>query len=212
MSALIIGLTGGIGSGKSTVADYFHQQGIQSVDADIVAREVVAAGSYCLAEITAYFGADILLADGNLNRARLRELIFSNPAHKVWLDTLLHPAIRHNMLTQLQALTSPYALLIAPLLLENKLTRYVHRTLVVDIPESLQIVRTLSRDDVSEQQVHAIIAAQIPRQERLKLADDIITNDGSLADLTQQAAALHQKYLALAVQAVTQPPNLKQQE
>ncbi|HEY0921773.1 dephospho-CoA kinase [Rheinheimera pacifica] len=198
MSAFVVGLTGGIGCGKSTVTELFASQGVQYVDADIVAREVVLPGTPCLAAISAHFGADILQANGELNRASLRRRVFSNSADKLWLEQLLHPAIRQELLTQLAALTSPYALLVAPLLLENKLNRYVQRVLVIDLPESLQLQRAMARDNANEQQIKAIMAAQISRPERLKLADDIIKNDSSIADLIPRVAALHQHYLQLA--------------
>lgn len=198
MSAVVVGLTGGIGCGKSTVTELFASHGVQYVDADIVAREVVMPGTPCLAAISAHFGTDILQANGELNRASLRQRVFSNSADKLWLEQLLHPAIRQELLTQLAALTSPYALLVAPLLLENKLNQYVQRVLVIDLPESLQLQRAMARDSANEQQIKTIMAAQISRPERLKLADDIIKNDSSIADLTPRVAALHQQYLQLA--------------
>ncbi|WP_290610476.1 dephospho-CoA kinase [Arsukibacterium sp. UBA3155] len=210
----IVGLTGGIGSGKSTVANLFKQLGIPSVDADIVAREVVAPGSPVLAKIAAQFGPELLLADNSLNRALLRQLIFSDASAKKWLDNLMHPAIRAAMLSQLANLPpAPYVLLIAPLLLENKLQTLVNRVLVVDITEQNQLARTLSRDAVSSganaEQVQAIIASQISRPERLALADDVIDNnteitnagiehDSSAATLQQQVKLLHQRYITLA--------------
>ncbi|WP_240224534.1 dephospho-CoA kinase [Rheinheimera hassiensis] len=198
MSAVVVGLTGGIGCGKSTVTELFASHGVQYVDADIVAREVVLPGTPCLAAISAHFGADILQSHGELNRASLRQRVFSNSADKLWLEQLLHPAIRQELLTQLATLTSPYALLVAPLLLENKLNQYVQRVLVIDLPESLQLQRAMARDNANEQQIKAIMAAQISRPERLKLADDIIKNDSSIADLAPRVAALHQQYLQLA--------------
>lgn len=198
MSAFVVGLTGGIGCGKSTVTALFAQLGVQHVDADIVAREVVMPGTPCLQAITQYFGEEILLSGGELNRAKLRQHIFTDAASKTWLEQLLHPAIRQQILAQLKALTSPYALLVAPLLLENKLNRYVQRVLVIDLPESLQLSRAMARDHADEQQIKAIMAAQLTRTERLKLADDIITNDSSISDLPPQVAALHQQYLQQA--------------
>lgn len=198
MSAFVVGLTGGIGCGKSTVTALFAKLGVQHVDADIVAREVVMPGTPCLQAITQYFGNEILLSGGELNRAKLRQHIFTDAASKTWLEQLLHPAIRQQILARLQALTSPYALLVAPLLLENKLNRYVQRVLVIDLPESLQLSRAMARDQADEQQIKAIMAAQLTRTERLKLADDIITNDSSISDLPPQVAALHQQYLQQA--------------
>lgn len=199
----IVGLTGGIGSGKSTVARLFNQLKVPAVDADVVAREVVAKGSPLLAKIAAHFGPQVLTAEQSLNRAALRQLIFKDPIAKSWLDSLLHPAIRAGMLAQLAKLPpAPYVLLIAPLLLENKLNKLVNRVLVVDITEQNQLTRTLSRDAVSSganaEQVQAIIASQISRPARLALADDIIDNNGSAAMLEQQVQQLHQRYLHLA--------------
>jgi dephospho-CoA kinase len=198
MSAFIVGLTGGIGCGKTTVTELFQALGIQAVDADIVARQVVMPGTACFNAIKAHFGANILQSTGEINRALLRQRIFSNSADKAWLEQLLHPAIRQELLTQLAALTSPYALLVAPLLLENKLKQYVQRVLVIDLPEQLQLERAMARDAANAGQISAIMAAQMSRTERLKLADDIITNDSNVADLPPQVARLHQCYLRLA--------------
>jgi dephospho-CoA kinase len=200
MSRYIVGLTGGIGCGKSTVTALFANLGVQFVDADIVAREVVQPGQPCYQAIVQQFGAEIRNADQSLNRSTLRERIFSNAADKQWLEQLLHPAIRQQLVAQLAALTSPYALLVAPLLLENKLQYLVQRVLVIDLPASLQLSRAMARDNASAQQISAIMAAQISRSERLKLADDIITNDSTLAELAPRVAALHQQYLQLAAQ------------
>ena len=198
MSDFIVGLTGGIGSGKSTVTALFTELGVQHVDADIVAREVVMPGTPCLAQIAAHFGDSVLLHNGELDRANLRQRIFTNAADKAWLEQLLHPAIRQQLLAQLQALSSPYALLVAPLLLENKLQRYVQRVLVVDVSEATQLARTMARDNADAQQIKSIIAAQISRQQRLQQADDIISNDSTAEALKQQVANLHQQYLRMA--------------
>lgn len=198
MANYIVGLTGGIGCGKTTVSNLFQALGVPVIDADIVARQVVQPGSACLNAITEHFGADILLENGELNRSLLREKVFSNSADKAWLNNLLHPAIRQNMLTKLAEIQSDYAILVAPLLLENGLEQYVQRVLVIDVPESVQLKRTLARDNSSEQQVKAIMASQLPRQQRLERADDVISNDGSVAALTARVGALHQQYLQLA--------------
>ncbi|MDP5142041.1 dephospho-CoA kinase [Rheinheimera baltica] len=198
MSGFVVGLTGGIGCGKSTIAKLFADLGVGYVDADIVAREVVLPGTPCLQAIVQRFGNTILQANGELNRHKLRQHIFSHASDKAWLEQLLHPAIRQQLLEQLHTLTSPYALLVAPLLLENKLNQYVQRVLVIDLPESLQLERAMTRDAANAEQINAIMAAQMSRTQRLKLADDIITNDSSLSELPAKVAALHKQYLLQA--------------
>ncbi|WP_445428464.1 dephospho-CoA kinase [Alishewanella sp. HL-SH05] len=198
ITSLLIGLTGGIGSGKSTVAEHFKALGAHYVDADIVAREVVMPGSPCLAAIVQHFGPGILLADGQLDRSALRQTIFADSAAKRWLEHLLHPAIRSELLSQLAASTTPYTLLVAPLLLENGLDKLVSRVLVVDVSEQTQLARTTTRDNNSENQVRAIMAAQIDRAARLAAADDVIDNNGTAAELLPQISRLHQAYLAMS--------------
>lgn len=198
MAAFVVGLTGGIGCGKTTVMQGFNALGVQSVDADIVAREVVMPGTPALNAISGHFGKQVLNADGSLNRAALRERIFNHAADKAWLEQLLHPAIRQSLLAQLNALTSPYVLLVAPLLLENKLNSVVNRVLVVDLPEQLQRQRAMTRDNANAEQIDAIMAAQLSRQDRLAQADDIIRNDSTLEALQQQIMPLHQFYLQQA--------------
>ena len=200
MKPLIVGLTGGIGSGKTTVANLFAALGIVLVDADIVARAVVAPGQPALTAIAEHFGANYLLADGSLNRALLREAIFRNAAAKTWLDQLLHPLIRQEMLKQLQQAKSVYVILVAPLLIENGLTAFVDQLLVVDIEPNTQIIRTTHRDQVSAEQVISIMAAQCDRAKRLELADQIIYNDQGPEALPQKVAELHQIYLAIAAE------------
>lgn len=197
---LVIGLTGGIGSGKTTVANGFAALGIALVDADLVARQLVEPGSPALEQIAEHFGDAVLQNDGQLDRAALRARVFSQPAEKSWLNQLLHPLIRQEMHRQLAAASSPYVLFIAPLLLENKLQDRIDRLLVVDIPESLQLQRTLQRDGGSEQQIAAIMAAQVSRAERLAAADDVIDNSAEPEHLTARIAQLHQQYLQLANQ------------
>ncbi|MEC6815704.1 dephospho-CoA kinase [Photobacterium toruni] len=196
--AVVIGLTGGIGSGKTTVANLFGAYGIDLIDADIIAREVVAIGSVGLAAITEKFGNGILLTDGNLDRHQLRATIFSDPHLKNWLNQLLHPLIREKMLADIKRATSPYCLLIAPLMIENNLQSMTDRLLVVDVDQQTQIMRTQQRDNVSLEQIKNIVAAQASRQQRLDAADDIICNDGDNQALLTQVAQLHQYYLALA--------------
>ncbi|PIE44466.1 MAG: dephospho-CoA kinase [Gammaproteobacteria bacterium] len=194
----ILGVTGGIGSGKSSATDIFQSLGIDVVDADVVAREVVEPGSPALLKITEHFGPDILSEDGRLDRSRLREIVFADPDQKKWLEALLHPIIRERTLTQLDQSDSPYVILSSPLLLETNQRRLVNRVLLIDVPVELQISRTTKRDTVSEQQVKTIIAAQADRAYKTARADDIIINDTSLADLRSQVERLHTHYLELA--------------
>ncbi|CAK2001271.1 dephospho-CoA kinase [Vibrio crassostreae] len=197
--AIIIGLSGGIASGKTTVANLFNEHfNIDIVDADIVAREVVALGSDGLKQITEHFGESILLEDGTLNRSRLRELIFSNPKEKQWLNDLLHPIIREKIDSDLSKITSPYGLLVAPLLVENQMQGMTDRVLIVDVPAEVQIERTMSRDNVSREQVASILKSQASREQRLAVADDVIKNHTKNQELLPQITDLHQKYLAIS--------------
>lgn len=196
--AFVIGLTGGIASGKTTVANLFKQQfKIDIVDADIVAREVVEPGTPGLNAIIEHFGADIVSDDQTLDRAKLREKIFSNPEEKAWLNGLLHPMIREKMIEDLEQVTSDYALLVVPLLVENKLDSLCARVLVVDVDPQTQISRTVKRDNVSEEQANAILASQASREQRLALADDVVKNNPDDPDLLLQITDLHEKYLAM---------------
>lgn len=198
MSKFVVGLTGGIGSGKTTVANLFAAEGITLVDADIVAREVVAPGSKGLEAIVTHFGAEILTPEGELDRAKLRQRIFSHPEEREWLNQLLHPMIRQEMLAQVEKATSDYVIMVVPLLFENGLDRLVNRTLVVDISPELQINRTVKRDNVDASQVNNIISSQCSRSEKLARADDIIDNQGEISTLKREVLALHQRYLQLS--------------
>ncbi len=197
----IVGLTGGIGSGKSTVVRIFGDLGVHWVDADDVAREVVEPGTDALAAIAEHFGADILLPDGALDRAALRQRVFANPTERAWLEALLHPVIRHELIRQLSAegaedgYTLPYALLVSPLLLETDQKELVDRVLVVDVPEQIQIERTMARDDNSREQVERIMAAQMARDERRSRADASIDNNRPLQDVERQVCELHNRFL-----------------
>lgn len=195
---LIIGITGGIGSGKTAATDTFAAVGITVVDADLVSRQVVQPGKPALNAIAGHFGNDILLDDGNLNRNALRELIFREPASKQWLEKLLHPLIRQEIVTQLQRSESAYTLLSSPLLLETDQQTLCHRVLVIDAPEALQLERTLARDNSSTDTIKAIMASQFSRQQRLDKADDVIVNDGDLAALHDAVHVLHKTYLDLS--------------
>lgn len=195
----VVGVTGGIGSGKSAATAEFEKLGITVVDADVVARQVVMPGTPCLQAIAEHFGNQLLTEGGELNRKALRQRVFSNPQEKEWLNKLLHPAIRQEIISQLEQADSPYVILSAPLLLENGLEKYCQRVLVVDVPESLQISRTIQRDDSPKKEVEAIMKAQLSRSERLEKANDVLNNDGSLEQLKQQVLQLHQRYLAATV-------------
>ncbi|WP_343291000.1 dephospho-CoA kinase [Vibrio harveyi] len=196
--AFVIGLTGGIASGKTTVANLFKQQfKIDIVDADIVAREVVEPGTPGLNAIIEHFGTDIIRDDQTLDRAKLREKIFSNPEEKAWVNGLLHPMIREKMIEDLEQVTSDYVLLVVPLLVENKLDSLCDRVLVVDVEPQTQISRTVKRDNVSEEQAKAILASQASREQRLALADDVVKNNPDDPDLLLQITDLHEKYLAM---------------
>ncbi len=194
----IIGLTGGIGSGKSEVSARFSKRGIEIVDADVVAREVVAPGSIVLKQIHAHFGDEILDVAGNLHRSKLREIIFANPTEKQWLESLLHPIINASIRDQLANSTSAYSILASPLLLETQQFKLVDRILVVDATEQLQIDRASRRDKNNESQIKAIMQTQLSRQERCARADDIIQNHGDIDELDEQVEKLHRLYLALA--------------
>lgn len=199
MSNFIVGLTGGIGSGKTTVANLFTEHGITVVDADIIARDVVAIGSPALSQISTHFGSKFIQANGQLNRVLLRKQIFSNEADKLWLNNLLHPLIRGELTNQINAAKSPYCLLVAPLLIENNLMTMVHRVLVIDVSEETQISRTTARDNNSAEQVRAIIASQANRKIKQKHADDLLNNDSaSIEELKSAVTKLHQSYLTLA--------------
>jgi dephospho-CoA kinase len=195
---LVVGLTGGIGSGKSEVARRFQSLGIEVVDADEMARVVVETGQPALAQIARHFGRDILTPGGELNRPRLREIIFSNPDEKQWLETLLHPLINREIRARLAAAARPYAILASPLLLETQQHRLVDRILVVDTSEAEQLTRASRRDSNSREQIEAIMASQTPRPERLARAHDVLDNSGDLNQLDAQVAILHQQYLQLA--------------
>ncbi|KRW70657.1 dephospho-CoA kinase [Pseudomonas sp. TTU2014-105ASC] len=197
MKPWVLGLTGGIGSGKTAVADRFASLGAHVVDADQAARWVVEPGRPALLQIVERFGKDVLLQSGELNRAELRQRIFVDPAERQWLEKLLHPLIRAEVAQQLALADSSYAIMVSPLLIESGQYRQVGRVLVVDVPESLQIARTTARDQASEEQVRAILNAQVQREERLKHADDVLVNDRDLSWLGVEVERLHRFYLTL---------------
>lgn len=193
-----IGLTGGIASGKSTVCRLFSELGINIVDADIVARQVVEPGQDALAEIIKHFGEQVLDLDGRLDRQQMRALIFNDPQSRTALEAIIHPRVRRAMLQQASELnTEPYCILCIPLLVENKLQSMVDRILVVDLATALQKTRLMDRDASDPNQVEAMLAAQASRDQRLAVADDVIDNNFEAARLRPRVARLHLKYLKL---------------
>ena len=200
MSAIrfVVGVTGGIGSGKSAVTDYLETKGITVVDADKVARVVVETGTSGLAAIAEHFGRGILLPDGGLDRAALRKVVFDNPDERKVLEGITHPRIREEITRQLSEATSSYVVLASPLLLESGQNSFANYVVVVDVPESVQLSRTMARDDNSEQLVRSIMAAQLDRETRLSRADTSISNDGSLEDLFARVDDLHEDLLVRA--------------
>jgi dephospho-CoA kinase len=199
MSNFVVGITGGIGSGKTTVTDLFAKYAIEVIDADVIAREVVEPGTPALKAIINKFGQSVLDESDSLDRAKLRSLVFNDIEVKNWLNQLLHPAIRRQMLLQTQQAKSDYCLLSVPLLVENKLNEQVDRVVIVDVDEPTQLQRTLLRDKTNEKQIRTIMSAQATRQQRLEVADDVIDNNGGTDALFKQVFQLHQYYLQLAM-------------
>lgn len=197
----VVGITGGIGSGKSAVTDHLETLGITVVDADKVARVVVEPGTPGLAAIAEHFGEDILLADGRLDRAALRKIVFDNPDERKVLEGITHPRIRDEISRQLSEANSPYVVLSSPLLLESGQNTFADYVVVVDVPEEVQLTRTMARDDNSEALVKQIMAAQLDRKTRLSRADTSIMNDGSLDALYKRVKKLHEDLLARAAAA-----------
>ena len=195
---LVVGLTGGIASGKTVVSDAFAQRGVPIIDTDILARELVAPGQPALSEIIALFGAECVDEAGQLKRRYLREKIFAEPLLRQQLEAILHPRIRALTRTRLATLNAVYCIVVIPLLVETGMTDFLDRILVVDIPEAVQLSRVMARDNISETQARHVLAAQASRTERLAFADDLIDNSGDLESLNGQVAVLHQNYLKLA--------------
>ena len=194
-----VGVTGGIGSGKSRAAALFAELGAGVVDTDDISHEITAADGSAMSAITTAFGATAAAADGSLDRAVIRRLVFEKPEARKQLETILHPRIRELARSRVMASSAPYVLLVVPLLLETGAYRdLIRRVLVVDCDESLQISRAMQRSNLTEEAVRAIMAAQLPRQQRLAGADDVICNDGDIAELRGQVSGLHQQYLKLA--------------
>lgn len=194
----VVGLTGGIGSGKSAATCEFERLGIDIVDADVVARDIVDVGTQGLSEIEMYFGEGILLDDGTLNRAALRDRVFSNSDAKEWLNNLLHPLIRARMQHLIELSTSQYCILSVPLLVENKLTTLCDKVIVVDCPTSTQLERAMLRDGSSEKTIKSIMASQASRETRLNAADYVLHNNTTLSALADQVNTLHATLLTLS--------------
>ena len=197
---LVIGLTGGIGSGKSTVAELFAKLGVDIIDTDAIAHQLTATGELALTTIANLFGQGMLATDGSLNRVKLRHLVFADTSAKKQLEDLLHPLIREQVVQKLaQTTIAPYRMVVVPLLFETGAYQHiVQRSLVVDCPEALQIQRALTRKTINEAEIRAVIAAQCTREQRLAAADDVLANDGDYEILIDKVENLHKKYLALA--------------
>lgn len=194
---LIIGLTGGIGSGKTTVAELFAQKGILVIDTDQLSRDITRPELPALKKIVAQFGDDILLPDKTLNRAKLRALVFQDAKKRIWLEQLLHPLIRAEMHRQIETAKSPYCIVVIPLLLETKPNPLINRILVVDASEEQQLQRAQARDKLSHDEINAILKTQVNREHRLAAADDVIYNYGSVKELIEQTNKLHHFYVSL---------------
>jgi dephospho-CoA kinase len=195
----VVGLTGGIGSGKSAAADEFARLGATVVDTDAIAHQLTRAGGAAIAEVRRAFGDDCIAADGAMDRDKVRALVFADAAAKQRLEAILHPLIRAESERRIAAANGPYVVYVVPLLVESgDYRRRVQRVLVVDCPEAIQIERVQARSKLSVEQVRAIIASQAPRAARLAAADDVIDNSGTIAALRKQIAELHAQYLALA--------------
>lgn len=194
----VVGLTGGIGSGKSAVSERFTRRGIAVVDADIAARVVVEPGRPALERISERHGRGILNSDGTLDRKALRAIVFAKKEERLWLEALLHPLIGDELQHQLAQANAPYAMLVTPLLQETGQIRLVDRVLVVDAPEDVRVRRTIARDGGDESSVRAIIKAQTSSDQRLAMADDVIMNDSDFAHLDTEVERLHRRYMVLA--------------
>ena len=193
-----IGLTGGIASGKTMVADFFSELGVPVIDTDVIARQVVEPGTTALDEIRGTFGDEVMQEDGSLNRKALREIVFADTAKREQLEAILHPRIREETMRQVAAVIEPYMIIVVPLLVESPMSALMDRVLVVDCSEETQLRRLLLRDGENVVTAQRIIDAQASRADRLAIADDVISNDGDPAKAREQALELHQSYLALA--------------
>lgn len=198
MKTWVIGLTGGIGSGKTTAAHFFQELNVPIIDADHLAREVTKTNTPAYQQILEHFGAIVLNPDNTLNRKQLREIIFSNLAEKVWLETLLHPLIRNEMRKQIKQVTTPYCICVIPLLAEASGIEFLDRILVIESLREMQIARTQQRDNNTVELVENILQTQASTEHRRRIAHDIIVNDNDLDDLRQKVQLLHEKYLQMS--------------
>ena len=191
----IVALSGGIASGKSTIANLFAQLGVPIIDADVIARQVVEIGTDAYKVIVKHFSQEILLPNNEIDRSQLRDIIFNNDHERLWLNNLLHPIIQEQTQIQIAQQTAAYVIWVVPLLVENNLHNLADRVLMVDTPEQLQLERLIQRDNIDESLAKKMISSQISSQKRLMYADDIIVNNGDLTSLTAQVNKLHQQYL-----------------
>ncbi|MFL2697641.1 MAG: dephospho-CoA kinase [Gammaproteobacteria bacterium] len=194
----VVGLTGGIGSGKTAASDRFQELGIKVVDADVAARVVVEPKRPALKKIEEKFGSSLILGDGSLNRSDLREIIFKNEDSKIWLESLLHPLIAEHILDEIKNSRSAYSILVSPLLFETTQHQMCNRNLLIDVSIETQISRTTARDRVPEEQVKKIISSQMTREDKLAKTDDVIINEGDLNDLIKEVDSMHEKYIQLS--------------
>lgn len=191
----VVALSGGVASGKSTIASLFENLGVPIIDADIIARQIVKVGTEPFIQIVKHFSQEILLPNGELDRSQLREIIFNNEHERLWLNNLLHPLIHQETQRQIARQKAEYIIWVVPLLVENNLHNFADRVLMIDIPESLQLERLVKRDHISESLAKKMILSQASSAKRLAYADDTIDNDGDLSSLKQQVGKLHQQYL-----------------
>ncbi len=196
--ALVIGLTGSIGSGKSTVAHYFSELGVPVIDADSIAKELCCSGHQVFAKIVERFGNSILEQNGEIDRKKLRKIIFTDTTERIWLEDILHPLIIEEILNRIRNLSADYCVIVVPLLFETSMKNYINRVLVVDVNEEEQIHRAHLRDKENKNDIKAILSKQLSREEKVKLADDVILNDASFEELEKKVTDLHQFYVKLA--------------